>query len=103
MDYRYRKYFIVRLYYYNENLKELQETVPSLEVHTPYNHFTRKNNKYNHKYEYDGVALKKLVHVLLTCRNEDVEKLENKINEMKQRYNNDYIFIMPYNKELLGQ
>lgn len=101
MDYRHRKYFAARLYHYNDDLKELQEAVPSLEIHKPYNHFARFNYK---DCVYDGDILRNYVHVLLTCRKEDVDKLKNKIDEMKHRsFYGNYIFIKEYKKGLLGQ
>lgn len=84
MDYRERKYFLIRLNYYNKELKELKELVPSIEFHAPYNHFNNesakklKNAKKLNNLEpivYDGDILRGYIQQMVSCKIEDSEKL----------------------------
>ena len=87
MDYRERKYYLIRLRNRNGGLKTLKEAVPSLKVHPPYNHFRQlKNNNDN----YDG-------NILITTgvyKNGEADKLTEKFSEMYHPYN----FIMELEK-----
>lgn len=98
MDYRERKYYIVRLNKFNESMATLRRAVPSLEQHQPYNHFPRKNDVID---VYDGDKLRRYVQTLLTCKKEDSEKLINTIKEISSP--NNHIYIKELTKDVLGQ
>ena len=84
MDYRERKYYLLRLHckYYNEELQILKKCVPSLKYHPPYNHYYKKKKKIygRHSTEYDGCYTGRYVHQMISCQLSEVDELMKFIN-----------------------
>ena len=101
MDYRERKYYLIRFgYYYNEELKILKEYVPSLKCHPPYNHYRKKKKVVNIANRYDGNYNGYYIQQLVSCRLSDVDGLMKFLNHYG---NPEHRFYSEVTKEDLGQ
>lgn len=113
MDYRERKYYLIRLYDHNNDLKKLKEKVPSLKVHPPYNHFNLrkplisyiKNNEitetriyhHSHKNVYDGCVIENFVHMMVSCKKNEATKFID-VFVILSKDHEDMTFIMELEK-----
>lgn len=89
MDYRERKYYLIRLQNYNEDIKILKDVAPSLKCNKPYNHFRDKGSGSSNiistitglpSIVFDGDIIEDYFQVLVSCRFEDVDNLEKQFN-----------------------
>ena len=92
MDYRNRRYFLIRLYNRNGGLKKLKEEVPSLKVHTPYNHFNHPKKSTKYRNDYDGSIVNihnkfETIHQMVSCKKEEADKFEETFKAMYHPYN----------------
>ena len=108
MDYRIRRYFLVRLgrkSQYEENLNKLKTEIKSLKIHKPYYHFVDRKESLIKSGSYDGyhVISTRLTigryQMMISCRIEESEKIENLLLEFMMLPNIKYI---EFTKELLG-
>lgn len=92
MDYRNRRYFLIRLYNRNGGLKKLKEEVPSLKVHPPYNHFNHPKKSTKYRNDYDGSIVNihnkfETIHQMVSCKKEEADKFEETFKAMYHPYN----------------
>lgn len=92
MDYRNRRYFLIRLYNRNGGLKKLKEEVPSLKVHPPYNHFNHPEKSTKYRNDYDGSIVNihnkfETIHQMVSCKKEEAYKFEEIFKAMYHPYN----------------
>ena len=91
MDYRERRYYLIRLYNRNGGIKKLKEEVPSLKVHPPYNHFNHPEKSTKYKKDYDGSSVNihqfETIHQMVSCKIEESFKFEEVFREMYHPYN----------------
>lgn len=115
MDYRERKYYLVRLNdeslrwwnvgydnfgrRYNKYLDLFKSEIPSLKISSPYNHIKTNPNKN----KWDG-AMSSIgyVQMLFSCRKCDVDKIEELFMNIKKNDNN-YFKVVEITKEICGQ
>lgn len=86
MDYRERKYYLVRFYYYNKCIDILKRNTPSIKIHPPYNHFRNdkaiklmKQRSINIPEPdiYDGDVCGYYVQVMISCPENRVSELDS--------------------------
>lgn len=97
MDYRLRKYYLVRFWNPNRVISEIKNKVPSIKVHTPYDHYRTDKSKemlklkfgrlfdymsdYIHNLGddsiYDSDVCKEYVQYMISCRKEESVELES--------------------------
>ena len=92
MDYRNRRYFLIRLYNRNGGLKKLKEEVPSLKVHPPYNHFNHPKKSTKYRNDYDGSIVNihnkfETIHQMVSCKKVEADKFEETFKAMYHPYN----------------
>ena len=102
MDYRERKYYLVRFNYFNKVVSEIKREIPSIKIHEPYNHF-RDKSKINTKDIYDGEKYGKYIQVMISCRKEYSYKFEFLMMSMAMHNKFGYIYCAPVTKEELKQ
>jgi hypothetical protein len=102
MDYRKRKYYLVKLDYiqHNYRIEQLKDCIPSIKFSPPYNHFV-------HKQGYDGKIMTDMCkpggwQIMISCDEEYAEALLYNLAKAKRR---DYFGCewFELTKELCGQ
>ncbi len=117
MDYRERRYYLVRFNdgsgcigmwwsknhdnngeKYSNSCNILKRNIPFLKISSPYNHFKVNPDKYG----YDGY-IKEIgyVQMMISCRKEYCNLFENLISDFKNH--DDYVVCKEITKEMCGQ
>lgn len=98
MDYRERRYFLIRLEIYNKEVEELKELVPSIKFHAPYNHFKPNVAKLAVRLLKginidqsiidisDCDVIDKYIQQMASCKIEDSEKLLSYFKSKENQY-----------------
>lgn len=113
MDYRERKYYLVRFsdsnldwwnkghddygVRYKSYINIIKRKIPSIKVHAPYNHFKTNTDKYGYGGSMEDIGYQ----LMISCRKEDVEKFEDILSEIKEK--DKYVAIKEITKEMCGQ
>lgn len=102
MDWRNRKYFLVRLdpCAYDFRLKQL--TRYGVKLHPPYNHVKREHI-YNSVYDGDFSDITGISYVnfMLSCKSEDYDCITYELNKAKRR--DEHVNYVELNKDMCGQ
>ena len=112
MDYRHRNYYLVTIdrTSYDMRLRYYKIAAPSLEIHSPYNHF--KYNKYKDGYDGMYTATSDYWQMMVSCKKEEAEALEYELNKAERRdgyisrYSGKYIpnsYYLKLDRMLCGQ
>lgn len=120
MDYRERRYYLVRFsdsnldwwnkghddygIRYDSYINIIHRKIPSIKLHAPYNHFKTNTDKYC----YDGASIgEDCIQLMISCRKEYINEFENEIQKIKDRNKTKsysrHVFIKEITKEMCGQ
>ena len=102
MDYRYRKYFLVKIPSdsYDMRLRYFRIAAPSLKIHSPYNHFTRNIARYDGDYtRCHGLASN--WNMMISFKKEEYESLYYELRKSKR--NDKGADFQELHKEFVGQ
>lgn len=115
MDWRERKYYLVRLndslldwwhkghddygIKYNNSYNIIKNTIPSIKISEPYNHFRFNDDKYGYDGHLNEIGY---VQLMISCRKNYCILLEKAIKELQKKDPN-HVAIKEITKEMCGQ
>ena len=111
MDYTNRKYYLARFYNPNQCIDILKRNIPSIKIHSPYNHFRNDKAKRITKMKsitipkpdiYDGDVCGYYVQVMISCPKIHVAELDSLLRGIRI-YTDLYVFWKEVTKEELKQ
>lgn len=116
MDYRERRYYLVRFsdsnlnwwnrghddygIRYDSYINMIHHEIPSIKIHAPYNHFKTNTDKYGYDGSMDDVGY---IQLMVSCRKTYIEQFENLISEIKTEDKYGVVVVKEITKEMCGQ
>lgn len=104
MDYRKRKYYLVRLDYLSYTMRmKFLKLIDSVKIHSPYNHFriySSGGNNYDGNYQ--DITGMGYIQFMLSCQKEDSSLVEFELRKAERRDECGCTFV-ELTKEMCGQ